>query len=231
MPEKTKKQFLVYGLPRSGTNYLEFMLTRNLNFVCPINMHEWKHGLINQREVRFFIIYKDPFSWLNSIYRYNQKYAFCLKKHDSISSFIRGDMVLDETEFNPKSHIEGNPVDIYNNMIGHYSENSSDLNCGVLNYESFMVDSVESMREICAITGDEMPENLVHPGIPIFNELSSVNAVSREMYEKKSFYINRSYMRFFSSDDIDFVSRKIDKENLMRIRSLAVNLKLESKTA
>lgn len=230
MSEETKDDFLVYGLPRSGTNYLEFMLTRNLNVSCPTNMYEWKHGPIEQNRCKFFIIYKDPFSWLNSMYGYNQKYEFCPNKHRSISSFIRGEMVLDERAFNPRWHIRGNPVRIYNEMIGHYAGNSSGLNCGVLNYESFMVDSFDSMRKACSAANADMPSSLVHPKDPIFNELAGIDAVNSEIYENKNFYTNRSYMNHFSKDDVKFVSRRINRDNLRKIRSLAVNLKLEAKT-
>lgn len=230
MPEETKKSFLVYGLPRSGTNYLEFMLTRNLNFSCPINMYEWKHGPIKQNKCNFFIIYKDPFSWINSMYRYNQKYDLCPNKHESISSFIRGEMVLDERAFNPRWHIKDNPIRLYNNMIGHYAWNSSVLNCGILNYESFMVDSFDSMRKICLAANVDMPSSLIHPEAPIFNDLAEVEASSSEIYENKNFYTNRSYMRFFPTDDVEFVSRWINRGNLRKIRSLAVNLKLDAKT-
>jgi hypothetical protein len=229
MSEETKDDFLVYGLPRSGTNYLEFMLTRNLNVSCPTNMYEWKHGPIEQNRCKFFIIYKDPFSWINSMYVYNQKYDLCLNKHRSISSFIRGEMVLDERAFNSRWYIKGNPVRIYNDMIGHYASNSSGLNCGVLNYESFMVDSFDSMRKVCSAANAEMPSSLVYPKDPIFNELVGIDAVNHEFYENKNFYTNRSYMMHFGKDDVKFVSRRINRENLRKIRSLAVNLKLESK--
>ena len=227
MSEENKDDFLVYGLPRSGTNYIEFMLTRNLNVSCPTNMYEWKHGPIEQNRCKFFIIYKDPFSWINSMYVYNQKYDLCLNKYRSISRFIRGEMVLDERMFNPRWYIRGNPVMIYNDMIGHYAGNSSVLNCGILNYESFMVDSSDSMRKICSAANAEMPSSLVHPEAPIFNKLVGIDAVNREVYENKNFYTNRSYMSHFGSDDIKFVSRNINRENLRKIRSLAVNMKLD----
>jgi hypothetical protein len=230
MLEETKDDFLVYGLPRSGTNYLEFMLTRNLNVSCPTNMYEWKHGPIEQNRCKFFIIYKDPFSWLNSMYGYSQKYELCPNKYRSISSFIRGEMVLDESVFNPRWYIRGNPVRIYNDMIGHYAGNSSSLNCGILNYESFMLDSSDSMRKICSAANADMPSSLVHPKDPIFNELVGIEAVNHEVYENKNFYTNRSYMMHFSKNDVKFVSRRINRDNLRKIRSLAVNLKLESKT-
>lgn len=83
-----KNTIQIYGLPRSGTNYLEYLMLNNLKvsyeriFVVSQNRKEFnfekkialKH-LIPKRKYSayYLIIYKSPKKWLNSFYNYNNK--------------------------------------------------------------------------------------------------------------------------------------------------------------
>jgi hypothetical protein len=60
-------KFCIFGLQRSGTTFLEYLLTNN--FDCEIaNNENWKHSLtrIETNHV-VFNIYKNPYTWIESI--------------------------------------------------------------------------------------------------------------------------------------------------------------------
>lgn len=60
-------KFCIFGLQRSGTTFLEFLLKQN--FVCEIsNGVHWKHTLkrVETYDITFNI-YKNPYTWIESI--------------------------------------------------------------------------------------------------------------------------------------------------------------------
>lgn len=62
--------FYIFGLQRSGTTFLERLLTSN--FICSVaNGHDsWKHSLRipdTQNETMKFVIFKNPYTWAESV--------------------------------------------------------------------------------------------------------------------------------------------------------------------
>lgn len=71
MNQEEERRFHVFGLQRSGTNYLETLIGQN--FVCHGKNGGWKHA-INPHPLRkydpeapLFIIRKNPYKWIESI--------------------------------------------------------------------------------------------------------------------------------------------------------------------
>jgi hypothetical protein len=60
-------KFCIFGLQRSGTTFLEFLLVNN--FDCEIaNNENWKHSLTKIESNHIvFNIYKNPYTWIESI--------------------------------------------------------------------------------------------------------------------------------------------------------------------
>jgi hypothetical protein len=96
LDEKSEKIIKIFGLPKSGTNLIQLLLSINIkNYVCQFSDHPnthylgWKHGLpknikiynilqesLNQK-VYFIFMMRDFESWKNSIKtRHNNSYEF-----------------------------------------------------------------------------------------------------------------------------------------------------------
>lgn len=66
------KEYYIFGLQRSGTNFLEVTLQRNFN-ITKVNRttKSWKHGIDlyndTRPEVPKIVIYKNPYTWIESI--------------------------------------------------------------------------------------------------------------------------------------------------------------------
>jgi hypothetical protein len=60
-------KFNIFGLQRSGTTFLEFLLKDN--FVCEVaNGSNWKHTLTRvESDYITFNIYKNPYTWIESV--------------------------------------------------------------------------------------------------------------------------------------------------------------------
>lgn len=86
------KKVKIYGLKRSGTNYLTLLLRRNYKVEALVNKGGWKHGLYRCRELlgkalNAIVIVKHPLPWLVSMYRYQKAFTHFgnfIKKEDAI---------------------------------------------------------------------------------------------------------------------------------------------------
>jgi len=79
----------VYGLLRTGTNYLTKLIDLNFDVFClQSTEHGWKHGLCQyETDIQYVFAVKDPYSWLISF----MEWEIIHKRYESnsISDFIR----------------------------------------------------------------------------------------------------------------------------------------------
>ena len=86
----------LYGIERSGTNWIQSLLELNTDAVVLTNTVGWKHGIIhdngdhNFQSVNALVISKNPYHWYQSIMRYKgelgakywyQKYAMLYRDY------------------------------------------------------------------------------------------------------------------------------------------------------
>lgn len=67
----------VYGLLRTGTNYLTRLVEQNFDAVCVSSTEiEWKHGPCSyDTRLRYIFIVKDPYSWVVSFMEWEKNHA------------------------------------------------------------------------------------------------------------------------------------------------------------
>lgn len=129
----------IYGLRRSGTNYLEALLNNNFNDLQVLtNTLGWKHGKvkdfkqypdlrdfkndkellnsIDNNEVKKIFLIKEPYAWVNSITNYCKKHSDNNCHKWSIEDFIKR-----YNEIN-KDYIENFKKDYNNSVIIFYEE-------------------------------------------------------------------------------------------------------------
>lgn len=99
----SRHDFVILGLQRSGTNFLEQCLKKNIRNLRIANKNDdgiWKHsyGSNNNLNLNKIMIVKHPYSWVDSIVRNNQdikkRYIRVVKTKDT--KYIIDDFNLDE---------------------------------------------------------------------------------------------------------------------------------------
>lgn len=212
---KFNNQVKIYGLPRSGTNFLEFMLINNLNLNVRILFEGWKHGEIKSDIPGVFIV-KNPFHWIFSIFNFAKirPQIFNLKLDESLDQFIRGkyrwvsdisgkgsEIVVQEAE---------NPIQHWNNM------NLSWMNKAfAVNYEELYSSPQKTLTNIkehlinknvsCSLsTHIVWPDSAIKPG--------QARHVGKK--NENSFIID-DYMINFNDDMKGFIKNELDS-NLCR---------------
>jgi hypothetical protein len=74
----------IFGIERSGTNYLEEILKLNTDYRVYVNKYGWKHGRVElnrkdcsdedvETEMDYICIVKNPYSWYLSIMKWSKK--------------------------------------------------------------------------------------------------------------------------------------------------------------
>jgi hypothetical protein len=65
------KSVKIYGLKRTGTNFLTVLLEQNLNVKVMTNKPNWKHGMVKCKKPTIAMV-RHPLDWLGAIYRYEK---------------------------------------------------------------------------------------------------------------------------------------------------------------
>lgn len=187
MPEN--KEVKIYGLKRTGTNYVTLLLRRNYRLQVHVNKGGWKHGLYRCREllgrpVNALVVVKHPLPWLVSMYRYQSAwnhFGNFVKKEDQIVAW---------------------------NVYGAYWQTMqpSDFKVVFIRFDDIVGNPGEACGRVAAELGLERKtkkfsnvRNYVKPG----------EKISTKKFDG-SFYTEQRYMRGYRQDLIKFVAERID---------------------
>lgn len=108
-----KTTFKIYCLPRSGSNYLKWLLENNYNIVLNQNEGGWKHGYVTNTTNNILIV-KHPILWLPSIYNYLLTPTdLCPPIQPNFYKFLRNPINIQKETY-------GNPLIWWNESLKHY---------------------------------------------------------------------------------------------------------------
>ena len=216
----------IHGLMRSGTNFLEFLILRNFDVKPLVNQHAWKHGHINKDlKANTIIIFKEPFSWLYSIYTYsNRCNLFPASKGFDFKKFIRSKFVFQERNEIPQFE-ESNPVSLWNKM------HESWLFCDTagkkifIKYDSLLLQTEYFLKRVA----EEFNMKLKSPTMVFPSEnigpakAAKVGQVNSMKYKNEIFYSEKQYMKYFEEDDVKFVEENLNLNVLAKLTSIDKN--------
>lgn len=214
------KEIKIHGLMRSGTNFLEFLIFNNFKVEPLVNEFAWKHGPINENKDFYVIIsYKNIFSWLYSLYNYalNTKF-FNVEKNTSFSSFIENKLIFKEREISLE---EDNPIALYNKI--HSSWFNSKNSKVFINYEDLLLNTQQKIYKLANFLNLPKPNKIFYPSENILpGQSKKVSKVESPFYDKVNFYKKKIYMKNFSSNDLNFIEKELDKNLFTEIQKSSI---------
>jgi hypothetical protein len=206
-----KPKYALFGIHRSGTNYLTQLLLKNFN--AGKRQGYWKHSLEvpetwNQEEPAF-LIYKNPVTWTESIIR---------KKVDWNKTQTR--YPATEEHDNPKLMVKGNNienlmktwVDFHDTWF--FSEVMRSGNKHIIRYEDLLDDELRNnhLDHIAEMTGWD----------PIVSEWENIEAggvpESRFFKEEKKEVYAKGKAEILSPDQVEFVKDFVGRDRLSEMR-------------
>ncbi|MDQ0454357.1 hypothetical protein [Rhizobium paknamense] len=217
----SRREIMVCGVMRSGTNLAKHIITGHSRCTVVFNKYWWKHAPFPflQRpgerydHKRFAVIIKDPIHWTRSIYNYYaSKSAYGVDGKD-YSDFIRSPFVLkDDSKYSisPAYRFE-NPLSYYNQFYLSYLSVEARLNIKLLRYED-MAQNPEAFLEQMVLPKERLPGAVTVPEQPV--RPSSDRRKTKFDEGQPSAYPE------VSKADFDFISAETDTDLLMRFHYL-----------
>jgi hypothetical protein len=204
------KKLKIYGLIRSGTNFLEFLIRNNFGFAPMVNEGAWKHGKISyDLDADVVIIYKDIYAWLYSIHKYSLDTDFFKNGKVNLSEFIKSNFLFVENDAKLEST---NPITFFNECHDHYLKADTKRKKIFIKYDEILSNTGEQLQSLA--TSLDVPfdvSQIVYPIRQILpHETANLPAQKKFDYNKKNFYEQKKYMKFFNQADQNFINSQLD---------------------
>ena len=220
----------IYGLQRSGTNYMAHLLNTNFkNTKVLVNLGGWKHGAyaaewILGQKVPLLIVVKNPYAWLKSVHDYwgpkREKNIGPDLRNVAFEQFVRGRVTLEQQKGVPYLYRASNPVQYWNNMNFHWTSiqlENTDLKVCVMTYEAMLYSLEAVLLQISdALDLDPVSDDFSFQGCEnTFVPAEETIVVSDEKFDRLEYYRQKRFLRSYSPELLDFVNSNLDLE-LMR---------------
>lgn len=215
----------IFGLQRSGTNYLTDLINRNFkNTRVLVNIGGWKHGTycapyVLGQEVDVVVLVKNPYSWLRSVYEYwgpnRKKNIGPDLRSVAFEQFVRSRAVFEQQRGIPFLYRAANPIQYWNNMCFHWiSVQMESKRCVMVSYETLLSNFDLTMLRLTDIFDlSPMSDSLEYTSsTKVFEPSEEEPNTSDEDFAKSDYYTQRGYMRYYSQDLIEFVNSQLDRD-------------------
>jgi len=214
-----EQKLKIYGLPRSGTNFFEFMLAKNFHVSNLTFEFGWKHGPpISKMPYKSLFIIKNPYAWLRSIFLYalRRERIFHITSDINFHDFLRRQYIWDSDMFGPYSskvfQQSKNPIIHWNNLNKQWLESSV-----LVRYEDLLANTNKIFKRL------ELEEklkrrtaNIMWPSKEIKPGQIRVDTSNKNYYKKTNYYLEKKYMRYFTEESLRHIENFIDKDLLKR---------------
>ena len=210
--------FVIKGERNSGTRYLRKLLNHyfdsNYNNVNNSKYdsdgyYGWKHGFLSDKDIEninndnciVIVIKKSIFSWLHSMYRnpYELKY-----KESSFYDFIY-----------PNNSMYDNYqgwIRRYYKKKGVYKEYKSIYEMRKSKYESFLNSKIKNLEYIKYEDLLENHQTIIEYIANKYNIPKKNNSYD-EIYERKSFYLNKEYLKLYNNRMLQVVKNNMEDDD------------------
>lgn len=220
------KEVYVFGLHRSGTNYLTSLLNVNFKKIIQVNSDGnytplWKHSVVVDSTIGdypTFVIYKNPYTWVESIIKRRQddghnimlasKY---LPHYVDENRYIKTDSDL--SYYDGKISFE-RLLNIYRQFHENWILNfPKQNNLFVISYEDLLIK--EKRDKILDIIGKKF--NWVSPDIWLNSEPGAVPLSKDYSHERGEYYLNGK-PKELSIEEIEMIDTIIDESFKIKLK-------------
>jgi len=148
-----KEVLKIFGLPRTGTNYLTALIRENTDVWADQNKACWKHGAMSSKctQLQSVVIVKHPLSWLVSYWRFMRKHPE-LRWCKSFRHFIRWER--------PDGHIEGEclAIHMWSFAYGYWLRYREQGRVEIVKYEDLLPHPEQVIGRLCDRLGIKVHE-------------------------------------------------------------------------
>lgn len=200
-------KYSLFGIHRSGTNYLAQLLLRNFNAVK--RKGYWKHSLevpkTWRQEYFAVLIYKNPVTWTESIIRkkvdWNERQTRypATKEHENSDLMIRGNNI---------ENLVKTWIDFHDTWF--FSDLMRGKNRHIIRYEDLLVDELRDnhLSKIQSLTGWKEV-------VPAWVDIPPGDVPVSESFKesKKEFYLKME-SKILNTDQVKFIKEMVGEERL-----------------
>jgi hypothetical protein len=211
----------IYGLQRSGTNYLTYLVNENFeNTQVLVNLGGWKHGTYSApwelgQEVHVLAVVKDPYAWLVSVYKYwgpERKLRIGPDLRGvSFHDFVRNRCYFERQNGVPYLFRASNPVQHWNNMNFHWTTIlMNEKKLFVLNYESLLARKEKCLEMIGTTFGLTRKSQEIIDCDTILEPADEKTKPTNRPWTSKEYFLNQGYLDFYTPETLEFVNEQLD---------------------
>lgn len=194
----------VYGLLRTGTNYMTRLLDLNFSVFCLLSTEEgWKHGpcQFNER-FKFVFLVKDPYSWIFSFWEWEKIHNRTNTK--TLTDFISGPVT--QPQLNASWNLV-NPITAWNESLRSWRQYEDRDNVIFVRYEDVIGSLCEQLERI------RTQFQLKRTYAEYHNLQTRADDWKTPKPRRKlspDFYRNKEYLRAFTEHDINLMHQYLD---------------------
>jgi len=213
--DNNKNYIKIHGLQRTATNYVSYLIDENIeNTKCLVNIGGWKHGhycvpWTLDREIDVVVVTKNPYAWCLSLYNYT-------KPQMSFDQFIKRPIIFGEPKGSPFLLKAANPIQHWNSMNFHWlSIVMNEKKVCFVSFESFLNNAEDMVFRIANYFGFDCKKVFKNTNKITNPSEENINLSNQDF--DKNFYINKSYLKSFSPESLNFVKQQIDADVLHQL--------------
>lgn len=196
----------VYGLLRTGTNYVTKLLELNFRAFTLLSTEEgWKHGPCQySNKLKYVFLVKNPYSWIISFYDWE-------KIHGRTSAETLEDFILDSTSHPILRGVWdlGNPIEAWNKSLRSWIQLKDRENVVFLRYE----DLLESFdNRMLQIKGSLNLEQRLSSFQDLETRVDNWKTPSPRKKLSRDYYQQNKFIEAFSESDLALMRQYLDPE-------------------
>lgn len=217
----------LYGLQRTGTNYVTNLIQKNFGDEVRFNNAGWKHGhyFTHPEEPNIVIVSKDPYAWMLSCYKYWKELPEIGPDltDTTFEEFVTTSPVMLEGSSDIPYLIRAtNLMEYYNNMYFHWLSirfKRDDRKICLIRYEDALADVDKTLSDIASVFGlrQKSYTNIENEVVWGYDDWSNQTGETKEYlkdkvkkFEKRDFYVEAQYLDSYNDNMLKFIHESWD---------------------
>lgn len=227
------KYIQIYGERNSGTNFLHFLLEKNIKGVKVGYRYGWKHGFAKLDKLKekagedtlVMCIFKDPYSWLVSMHG---------KPHHApqlmglpLSNFLKEEWACYEGDNYDKRDLEKNPVLPEQEMMWERNPETGERFENVVQVRTAKAKRLLQIKDVCPkVMYVRYEDLLARPRIyicdiagkfrlrlngPVQVSMGYFGKNPKAKFDRKDYYAQKKYLEKYKPEDLAFINQHLDE--------------------